>query len=211
MPVKEFDWYVVKLSLIILAAFVLQNIFPSYADSFALVSSAFFQQPWSIVTYMFLHANLNHILSNLFSLVLFGFILEKIVGSKNFLLVFFLSGIFAGIASLFFYSSSIGVSGAIFGIIGVLTVIRPKMVVPAFGVPIPMIVAAVLWAVFDLGGVFYPSSIGNIGHLAGLGAGIVVGLWLRPNYKVVEKNKEKVKLDEDYFREWEEKYIKNKK
>jgi len=206
---EEFGWYAVKLSLIILAVFALQNIFPFYTDNFALISSTFFQQPWSVVTYIFLHANPNHVLSNLFSLVLFGFILEKIVGSRNFLLVFFSSGVFAGIVSLFFYPSVIGASGTIFGIMGVLAVIRPKMVVPAFGVPIPMIVAAVMWAALDLGGVFYPSSIANIGHLAGLGAGIAVGFWLRPRYKLAEKKKEKIKLDKEYFREWEEEYMKH--
>jgi len=111
--------------------------------------------------------------------------------------------------SLFFYPSVIGASGAIFGIMGVLAVIRPKMVVPAFGVPIPMVVAAVMWAALDLGGVFYPSSTANIGHLAGLGAGIVVGFWLRPRYKLAEKKKEKIKLDKEYFREWQEKYMKH--
>ncbi|MBS3055005.1 MAG: rhomboid family intramembrane serine protease [Candidatus Aenigmarchaeota archaeon] len=206
---EEFNWYAAKLSLIILAVFALQNIFPFYTDNFALISSTFFQQPWSVLTYIFLHANLNHVFSNLFSLVLFGLILEKIVGSRNFLLVFFSSGIFAGIVSLFFYPSVIGASGAIFGIMGVLAVIRPKMVVFAFGIPIPMIVAVIIWAALDLGGVFYPSSIANIGHLAGLGAGIVVGFLIRPRYKVAEKKKEKIKLDEEYFREWEKKYMKH--
>ena len=206
---ERFSWYVAKLSLIILTVFVLQNIFPFYTDNFALISSRLLQQPWSVVTYIFLHANLNHVFSNLFSLVLFGFILEKIVGPRNFLLVFFSSGIFAGIASLFFYPSVIGASGAIFGIMGVLSVIRPKMLVIAFGIPIPMIVAVIIWAALDLGGVFYPSSIANIGHLAGLGAGIIVGFLLRPRYKVAEKKKEKIEFDEKYFREWEEKYIKH--
>lgn len=206
---ERFNWYVAKLSLIIVAVFVLQNIFPYYTDNFALISSIFFQQPWSVVTYIFLHADLNHIFSNLFSLVLFGFILEKIVGSRNFLLVFFSSGIFAGIVSLFFYPSVIGASGAIFGVMGVLAAIRPKMVVLAFGIPIPMIVAVIFWAALDLGGVFYPSSIANIGHLAGLGTGIIIGFLIRPMYKVTEKKEKKIKLDEKYFREWEERYMKH--
>ena len=84
------------------------------------------------------------------------------------------------------------------------------MVVFAFGIPIPMIVAVIIWAALDLGGVFYPSSIANIGHLAGLGAGIVVGFLIRPRYKVAEKKKEKIKLDEEYFREWEKKYFNRK-
>jgi membrane associated rhomboid family serine protease len=206
---EKFSWYVIKLSLIILAVFALQNVFPFYTDNFALSSSTFLQQPWSLVTYIFLHADINHIFSNLFSLVLFGFILEKTVGSRNFLIIFFSSGIFAGIVGLLFYPSVIGASGAIFGIMGVLVVIRPKMVVLAFGIPIPMLVAVAMWAALDLGGVFYPSSIANIGHLAGLCAGIFIGFWIRPRYKVAEKKKEKIKIDEEYFRRWEEKYMKH--
>lgn len=207
---EKFRWYVVTLVGLILAIFALQNIFPYYADLYALDSSKIFQRPWSLVTYVFLHADANHILSNLFALVIFGFILERIVGSKNFLLIFFVTGIFSGIVSTFFYPSVIGASGAIFGIMGALVVIRPKMVVLAFGVPLPMIVAVILYASLDLGGVFYPSSVANIGHLAGLAAGIVYGFMLRPNYKLPEKEKkDEIKFDEEYFREWEEKYIKN--
>ena len=206
---EEFSWYVIKLSLIIIAVFALLNVFPFYTDNFALNSSTFLQQPWSLVTYIFLHADLNHIFSNLFSLVLFGFILEKTVGSRNFLIIFFSYGIFAGIVSLLFYPSVIGASGAIFGIMGVLAVIRPKMVVLAFGIPIPMLVAVAMWAALDLGGIFYPSSIANIGHLAGLCAGIFIGFWIRPRYKVAERKKEKIKIDEEYFRRWEEKYMKH--
>jgi len=208
---EKFQWYILKLSLFILAVFIFQNIFPNSLEPFALVSSKILSQPWSLATYIFLHGSPSHIFSNLFSLILFGFILEKMVGSKNFLLIFFSAGIIAGIAGLFFYYSVIGASGAIFGILGVLAVIRPKMVVLAFGIPIPMIAAVVLWALLDLAGTFYPSSVGNIGHLAGLAAGITIGLWLRPKYKLPEKKKEdKIKLDKEYFKRWEEKYIKKK-
>ena len=206
---EKFQWYTLKLSLFILAIFALQNIFPDSFEPFALASSQVLFQPWSIVTYMFLHGNFSHIFSNLFSLVLFGFILEKIIGSRNFLLVFFSAGIISGTVSIFFYYSVIGASGAIFGILGVLAVTRPKMVVPAFGIPIPMIAAVVMWAFLDLAGTFYPSSIANVGHLAGLAAGITIGLWLRPKYKLPEKKKEdKIKLDKECFKKWEEKYIK---
>jgi hypothetical protein len=208
---EKFQWYTLKLSIFILAVFILQSIFPNSFEPFALVSSKILSQPWSLATYIFLHGSPSHIFSNLFSLILFGFILEKMVGSKNFLLIFFSAGIISGIASLFFYSSVIGASGAIFGILGVLAVIRPRMVVLAFGIPIPMIAAVILWALLDLAGAFYPSSVGNIGHLAGLAAGITIGLWLRPKYKLPEKKKEdKIKLDKEYFKRWEEKYIKKK-
>ena len=205
---EDFHWYALKLTFLILAIFALQNIFPDSLEQFALVSSKIFSQPWSLVTYIFIHGSASHIFSNLFSLILFGLVLEKIIGSKNFLIVFFSAGVTSGMASMFFYNSVIGASGAIFGILGVLAVTRPKMVVPAFGIPIPMIAAVVLWALLDLVGTFYPNSVANIGHLAGLAAGIAIGFWLRPKYMLPKKKKgKKVKLDKKYLREWEEKYM----
>jgi membrane associated rhomboid family serine protease len=207
----KFQWYAIKLGIVILIVFMLQNIFPSSFGSFVLVSSQVLQQPWSLVTYIFLHANGNHLVSNLFPLSLFGLILERIIGSRRFLIIFFTAGIMAGIISTFFYSSVIGASGAIFSIMGVLVGIRPKMTVLAFGVPIPMIAAVALWVMLDFAGVLIPTSIANVGHLAGLSAGVVFGMWLRPKYKLPKKKKEdKVELDEEYFRKWEEKYITKK-
>lgn len=209
---EKFGWYALKIAVVISIVFILQSAFPSYVGMFVLDSSKILQQPWSLLTYIFLHASANHLVSNLFPLVLFGSILERIIGSRKFLIIFFGAGVLAGIVSTFFYLSVIGASGAIFSVIGVLVSIRPRMVVLAFGVSIPMIAAAVLWVVIDLAGVLMPTSIANIGHLAGLSAGAVVGLWLRPKYKLPKKKKKRmIKLDEDYFRKWEKKYMEKRK
>ena len=58
--------------------------------------------------------------------------------------LFFISGILANLISVNFYNSSLGASGAIFGVIGALVVVRPWMFVWAFGLPLPMIVAGIL-------------------------------------------------------------------
>ncbi len=206
---EEFKWITVMLAFVIFVFFIFQNFSPYIFDALILDSSRIFSHPWSLITYIFLHGNLTHLLSNLFSLVMFGSILEKIVGYKKFLFVFFSAGIFSGIAGSFFYNSMIGASGAIFGVVGTLVAIRPKMVVLAFGAPLPLVVAVIMWVLLDLGGVFYPTSIGNIGHLAGLFVGIAIGISIRPKYKLPEqKKKTRFKLDEEYFRRWEEKYMK---
>ena len=207
---QDFRYYFVLLSAAMIFVFSLENLNPNIADALSLGMSTLPQQPWSIVSYIFVHANLSHIFSNLFAFIIFGFILEKIVGSRNFIIIFFVTGIAAGIASLFFYPSVIGASGAIFGVMGAIVAIRPKMTVLAFGVPLPMVAAVVLWAALDLGGVFYPSDVANIGHLGGLAAGIAIGLVLRPKYKLAEKKKDEMKFDEEYFKEWEKKYIEKK-
>lgn len=206
---KKFGWYSLKISIFLIFVFLLQNFFPK--NYFVLVSKEVLFKPWTVITYMFLHASFAHLFYNVFALALFGLILEKIIGSKNFLTLFFLAGIFSGIVSIFFYDAIIGASGAIFGLLGFLAAIRPKMVVPAFGIPLPIIVAIAFWLFFDIAGIFSSDQTAHIGHLSGLAFGILVGLKLRKKYRVKEKRrKPKVKIPEEKFREWEEKYLERK-
>ena len=56
--------------------------------------------PWQAVSYMFLHANLTHILFNMFALVSFGTILEREWGAARFLIFYFLCGVGAGLIQM---------------------------------------------------------------------------------------------------------------
>jgi hypothetical protein len=141
------------------------------------------------------------------ALFIFGSMLEKVVGYKNFLKVFFFTGIFSGIISIFFYSSVIGASGAIFGVMGMLALLRPKTVVWTLGVPMYIIVAIIIYASLDLAGVFYPDDIAHLGHLSALILGLLIGLAWRKKYKVIEKKKKEFVLSEEEFRKWEDKYM----
>ena len=210
MSQEKFNFYALKLVILLSFIFLLEINFPSYTQIFILNSSSLIQTPWTILTYMFLHANATHLMYNALALALFGSILEKIIGYKKFLIIFLIAGAFSGIVGAFFYESIIGASGAIYGILGFLVVIRPKMVVPSLGVPLPMIAAIILWSIFDLFGTFSPDGIAHIGHLSGLAIGIVLGVIMRSRYKIKEKKKEtKVEISEKDFREWEDKYLKN--
>ena len=101
---------------------------------------------------------------------------------KKFLLVFFVSGILANIISVFFYPSSLGASGAISGIIGALIIVRPMLVVWAFGLPMPIFIAGIVWVAGDLiGAIGYFAgnpidNTGNIAHLAGMFFGLLFGI-----------------------------------
>jgi len=98
---------------------------------------------WSIFTSIFMHANLAHLFVNMFSLFFIGNFVEQLIGKKRFILFYLLSGIFASIffalLSGFFgfgyWGSNIfgdpkimgvGASGAIFGLLGFLSVITPR-------------------------------------------------------------------------------------
>lgn len=190
------------------AIFVTQISYPPFTNEFVLVSSEVAAKPWTLITAMFLHADYSHLFYNMLALVMFGLVIENIIGSKRFLIVFFASGIFANFASLFFYESVLGASGAIFGVMGMLVAIRPRMIAFALGVPMPMIIAASVWALLDLAGVFYPGNIANIAHLAGLASGILSGFLLRKRFPEHLEKKGEQPLSKKELDEWENEWMK---
>jgi len=201
--VIAYSFYLAAIAMII---FVVQFAINGFTEQFVLVSDEVTARPWTLLTSVFLHGSLQHLLSNLFALVFFGLILESIVGSKRFIAIFLLTGLLAGIASIFLYNATLGASGAIFGIIGVLAAIRPRMAVYALGIPMPMFVAAIVWALFDLAGLFYPSDIANLAHLAGLVSGVVIGFVIKDGFREAKRIKEKI-LTKKELDEWDEKYM----
>jgi len=139
----------------------------SFTNAFLLLSAEAFQRPWILVTSMFLHGGVAHLIFNMYVLLMFGPIIEQRIGPKRFLFIYFTAGIMASIVSTFFYPAALGASGAIFGILGCLAILRPKMRVYVGYVPMPMIIAAVVWAAGDLLGMFIPSGTANAAHLFG--------------------------------------------
>jgi len=207
MPKNKF--FTLWLSAIIILVFILQNIIPDSTDALSLNQQSF-PEIWRFITAIFLHGSLAHIVSNLFALILFGLILEKLIGSNKFLLIFFSSGIIANIISVNFYPSSLGASGAIMGIIGTLTIIRPLMPVFVFSLPMPMFLAAMVWAAGDILGIFYPQGVGNIAHLSGLAIGLILGIYFRARHKekqTLRANYARINIPESYMRDWEDAWM----
>src|SRR4030042_390846 len=119
-------------------------------------------------------------------LYFFGTFLIRLVGTRDFLIIYFLGGIVGNIFFMLFasiigqrylYISVIGASGAIFALGGALAMLTPRLRVFVFPIPVPM----PLW-VAVLGGFIILSIIPGIawqGHLGGLVCGLLVGLVLR--------------------------------
>ena len=199
--------YALWLSLICIIVFVLQMAFSGFTDAFVLDESSF-MQPWRFITAIFLHGGLAHLLFNMFALALFGSILETIIGSRKFLYVFFASGIIANLIAVNYYPSSLGASGAIYGILGALIMLKPMLVVWLYGIPMPMFIAGVLWVAGAFLGLFYPSDVGHIAHLSGMGIGLVLGMFYRQRIRNLEAQKYKIVFDENSVRRWEEENMK---
>jgi len=197
--------WALKLTLLCVILFAIQSFSESFTNLFLLNSSEVLYRPWILITHVFLHGSLRHLFSNLFALVIFGMILERAVKSEKFLKIFFAAGLVAGISGSFFYTASLGASGAVMGILGCLAILRPRMIVWVMGVPMPMILAAGVWAALDMLGVFIPSNIANIAHLAGLAVGILFGIYFRKEFgePFFKKKKHEIRIDEGSMERWE--------
>ena len=110
-------------------------------------------------------------------------------------------------ASTPFRNTTIGASGAIFGIMGALAAIRPRMTIYVSFVPMPMAVAVLLWAAGDLIGLFAPSNVANAAHLFGLAFGIIIGLSLREKHKDSRKKRDDFDISEEEFEDWEDNWM----
>jgi len=170
------------LILLMFFAFILEYPF-DLLKYFSFLPTLALLQPWRFVTSIFLHANFVHFFYNMLALFFFGSYLEKLVDRKVYLMIFFISGIFGNVLFLLttFDSSipAVGASGAIYGVIGALTALRPFAIVYVYFTPMPLIVMAFIWALISFIGIFVPSEIAHAAHLSGLITGYVIGYFLK--------------------------------
>ena len=143
---------------------------------------------WQVVTYMFLHGNLGHLLFNMLALWMFGTELERMWGTRAFLRYYFVVGIAAAVSTILvsstlpfaartFYTTTIGASGAIYGLLlayGLIFSNRPILLYFVFPIPAKyfvMILAAIalFMSMSDSGG-----GVAHITHLGGLLAGYLL-------------------------------------
>ena len=203
--------YTLAIAAIAVIFFAAQAVVPGFEKAFLLASSDVASRPWILLTSIFLHDNLSHLLFNMIALLFFGLVLETVVSERHFLMTFFAGGVIAGIAAAFFYGEALGASGAIFAIMGVLAAIRPRMTVWALGVPMPMVAAAIFWMSADLIGLFAATSVANAAHLAGLFFGIAFGLIIRNRYPAPKRSGRRSVLSDYEIDEWEESYVRGDK
>lgn len=177
-----------------------------FALSFALPLNALFGlvpsmvlggEIWRIITSMFLHSttSISHIIMNMLALYFFGMILEPIIGSRKFLIVYIgggiVGGLFVVLFSLFPFSfipglgisqnsNVVGASGAIFAIGTILALLAPNMRVGFLFFPISttLLFAIILWFVILTIFSLFGAHIANSGHLGGIVGGIIAAKFL---------------------------------
>lgn len=169
---------------IIFIVFLLQSSELFDWQLFAFTPALAFKIPWTFITSIFLHADFTHLFFNMFALFMFGLFLESKIGSTNFLIIFFLAGIFGNVGYMLTASNqkipAIGASGAVYGVMGALAIMMPFLMVWVMGMfPMPMILAAFIWGIMEAFGLFAPGYVAHGAHIFGLIAGILFGLYLR--------------------------------
>jgi len=170
-------WLLIVANLVL---FVVRVINPDIIFNLGLLPAIFWDRPWTLLTSIFIHANIWHIFANMITLYFLGSYLNRLLGTTKFLIVYFAGGILGGIVYLLLGESlsiAIGASGAIFALGGALAVMRPKLRVIVFPIPAPL----PLWiAIIGIFVVF--SFLPNVAwqaHAGGMVLGLVAGYFFR--------------------------------
>lgn len=153
-------------------------------SNFGLQPASFLENPWTVVTSMFLHGSFDHILFNMMSLFFLGMYLENLIGENDLIKVYFTGGISASLLCIIVSYLGlvnpnilvIGASGAIFAVGATLAILRPKQpVLLFFVVPMPLYIAVFGFMVF----LSFLPGISWAGHLGGLFSGIIFGYYFK--------------------------------
>lgn len=140
-------------------------------------------QIYQLLTYMFLHSSFIHILFNMIGLITFGPDIEESIGSKKFLNLYLISGLFSGLCHALFMSSPVlGASGAIWGIMVFYALLKPNTILHLyFLIPVKVKYIVSVFFIIELYLTIVGSSDGvsHIAHTAGGVMGFLIFLYNR--------------------------------
>ncbi|MCS6981905.1 MAG: rhomboid family intramembrane serine protease [Flavobacteriales bacterium] len=158
--------------------------------------------PWQPVTYMFVHGGFSHLFFNMFSMWMFGSVLERIWGSRRFLKFYLVCGLGAAVAHLLYYmvifhstnniitqwrvssTPAVGASGAVYGLLLAYAMLFPNTELFIFFIPFPVKAKyAVLGLLaIDLFMAFAGFEWDQVAHFAHLG-GALTGFLILPRWR----------------------------
>lgn len=161
---------------------------------FALYPFQIIFHPWQLVTYMFMHGGFFHLFFNMYTLYIFGSVLERVWGTKKFLVYYFATGIGAALIHLGVqhltgdYALTVGASGAIYGILMGYAMLYPDSILTLIFPPVSM---KAKWFVLIFGGIEFLTGVTGVGggiahfaHLGGLLFGYLLIWYWKKNHKL---------------------------
>ena len=136
---------------------------------------------WRLLTAVFLHGGLEHLLGNLIALFVLGMVCEHAFGRAQFLALFVLSGMAGSVLSMVTSPGpSVGASGAIFGLQGAAVVLfrryRERLLVRDRRIGVVLIV----WALYTIATGLLTPYVDNGAHIGGFIAGALIARALHP-------------------------------
>lgn len=167
--------HIIIINVLMLVLTYLNN--PLMSKWFALNPISFIWKPWQLVTYMFMHGGFGHLFFNMYTLFIFGSVLENVWGTKKFLTFYFVTGIGAALVNIGVqyltgsFALTVGASGAIYGILMGYAMLYPDSRLTLLFPPVSM---KAKWFVLIFAGIELLLGISNnpadnVAHFAHLG------------------------------------------
>ena len=162
---------------------------PTVTQEYSLVPGKASEKPETFITSMFLHWDIQHLFFNMLWLFFLGTFLESLIGSGRYLITYLVCGLAGGVGVIIAPGLGlmgpdvmvVGASGAIFGVIATVAIIKPMEQIYVFFAPVPMIIVGLFYIGLQVYYMFTGGEAGvaNIAHFGGAVAGILFGLYFR--------------------------------
>lgn len=189
--------HIILINVLMLVLTYLNN--PLMSRWFALNPVTFLWKPWQLVTYMFMHGGIGHLFFNMYTLFIFGSVLENVWGTKKFLTFYFVTGIGAALVNVGVqyltgsFALTVGASGAIYGILMGYAMLYPDSRLTLLFPPVSM---KAKWFVLIFAGIELLLGISNnpadnvahFAHLGGLIFAFLLILFWKKKHRLYGRN-----------------------
>ena len=176
--------WVQRLLIANVLMFFVQMTSPSVTSLLLFVPTEVLTRPWTLVTYMFLHAGIGHIFFNMLGLFFFGPRVEERIGSNRFITLYLISGIVGALFSIMLAPRNpiLGASGAVLGVLMAFARFWPRERLLIWGVvPVEARWLVIIYAALDVLGGFGGvgrGGVANFAHLGGFAGALLYLLFL---------------------------------
>lgn len=131
---------------------------------------------WRLITCVFVHIGIIHLLFNMYALYTIGAYLEPMLGKTKYIVAYLCTGVFASLVSLWWHKTpvaSAGASGAIFGMYGLFLALLSTNLIPK-QVRKQLLQSIGIFVFYNL--VYgMKSNVDNAAHIGGLVSGLIIG------------------------------------
>ena len=189
--------WVLRLVVANVALFGLQILLPELANQLVFVPRLALREPWTAVTYMFLHGGPMHLLFNMLGLFWFGARVEERLGGSRFVQLYLIAGVTGALFQLALApgGAMVGASAGVFGVMMAYAVFWPKQVFLIWGIiPMQVWMMVALYTVMSiysgLGG--SRGGVADFAHLGGY-AGAIVFLWALDRWSPANRWRKRVR------------------